>query len=322
MHDTTMKNRAVNFSPNICTYLPYCTRFNTPSALYIRSDYFVKWKNNLPIVSLIVKGIQIFLLLHTNLDHIRQRPPWLLLVLACHMTSTLFFFNLHPSLTRSDDILVGVRWITLSNLGTSKAFISLPYNKLPPGKRNTNRNEEYIYIYIYIYIFGGDLRGDEVLYDSVTTYCMLQGMMGWLMKCKWFGRKWSSSNGAIDLFFFVYSDYQKTRLNGASLGQNSYSLIQVHSVIATPKISGDFVWGHPFAKVAKSDYKLRHAYLSVLPSARNNSAPLEGFSKNFIFVYFSKNQLGLFKILSNLSRIMSNLREFMYVYDCHLTSLT
>ena len=94
------------------------------------------------------------------------------------MTST-FLFNFHPSLTCSD-ILVGVRWIALSNLGKSKPFISLPHNKLPPGKRNTNRNEEYIYIY-----FGGggggggvDSRWDGMLYDSVTTYSMLQGMMG------------------------------------------------------------------------------------------------------------------------------------------------
>jgi len=57
----------------------------------------------------------------------------------------IVFFNFHDRLIRSD-ILVGVRWIALSNWGMRKAFISLLYSKLLPGKRKRNQNEDFFFI--------------------------------------------------------------------------------------------------------------------------------------------------------------------------------
>ena len=159
----------MRFPRNVCTYLPYCTFLIPQQPFMLEVTIFLHERIICPLCINYNYCSVISVVIYRSGPY--SSTPTMTLLGLGHMTSTLFFFNFHPSPICSD-ILLGVRWIALSNLGTSKAFISLPYNKLPPGKRNTIRNEEFFFG------GGGDLRWDGVLYDSVTTYCMLQGMMG------------------------------------------------------------------------------------------------------------------------------------------------
>ena len=163
----------------------------------------------------------------------------------------IVFFNFHDRLIRSD-ILVGVRWIALSNWGMRKAFISLLYSKLLPGKRKRNQNEGFFFIW-------GGTRCFMIV--SQPTAC-----------CKgWWDNWWSADDleeCGIQLMALLACYLSMVTIENRD--QNGHHMAKIRSPSYKYTVSSLhqlFRWflgrGWPFSKIEKSDYRVRHACLSV-----------------------------------------------------------
>jgi hypothetical protein len=210
------------------------------------------------------------------------------------MTSTLFFLT--STRRVCFDVLVGVRWMALSNLGTCRAFTSLARNKTSSWEKKHKSKWRF-----FFWIWGGKECFTNLSQPTVWSK-------------EWWDDWWSANDLEESGLLLVVLTWCMSIMTIEKHGQNGHHLnkIRTHWYKYTVTWNISVIFGGPFTKLRKATINLVvSVFLFVCPSARTEQ--LCPYWKDFHKIWYPSihiKSVEKIKVPSNLKRIiMSNLRE-------------